>query len=71
MALLSFVESGTPSLQAQGEQRRSFFFNNPRDIPDGALRETERHERTLARVAAANMARSPPSFHLVKSSEDD
>ena len=31
MALLSFVESSTPSLQAQGEQRRSFFFNIPRD----------------------------------------
>src|SRR5215472_18317147 len=36
MALLSFVESSTPSLQAQGEQRRSFFFNIPRD---NSLRE--------------------------------
>src|ERR1700722_1727786 len=32
MALLSFVESSTPSLSAQGEQRRSAFFNIRRDI---------------------------------------
>src|SRR5271167_2059978 len=34
MALLSFVGISTPSLKAQGEQRRSFLFNIPRDIPD-------------------------------------
>jgi hypothetical protein len=33
MALLPFVESRTPSLTAQGEQRRSSIFNNDRDIP--------------------------------------
>ena len=30
MALLSFVEFDTPSLPAQGEQRRSSYFNIPR-----------------------------------------
>jgi hypothetical protein len=33
MALLSFRGFDTPSLQAQGEQRRSSFFNIGRDIP--------------------------------------
>jgi len=32
-ALLSFRGISTPSLQAQGEQRRSSIFNNDRDIP--------------------------------------
>jgi hypothetical protein len=32
MALLSFRGFGTPSLPAQGEQRRSFQFNIDRDI---------------------------------------
>jgi hypothetical protein len=31
--LLSFRGISTPSLLAQGEQRRSSFFNIPRDIP--------------------------------------
>jgi len=35
MALLSFRGISTPSLPAQGEQRRSFYFNNRRDIPLG------------------------------------
>jgi len=30
----SFRGISTPSLTAQGEQRRSSFFNNDRDIPD-------------------------------------
>ena len=34
MALLSSRGISTPSLQAQGEQRRFFYFNNDRDIPD-------------------------------------
>jgi hypothetical protein len=33
MALLSFRGIGTPSLKAQGEQRRPSFFNIRRDIP--------------------------------------
>jgi hypothetical protein len=33
MALLSFHGISTPSLPAQGEQRRSFYFNIRRDIP--------------------------------------
>jgi hypothetical protein len=32
MALLSFRGISTPSLRAQGEQRRSSLFNIPRDI---------------------------------------
>jgi hypothetical protein len=32
MALLSSRGISTPSLQAQGEQRRSSYFNNRRDI---------------------------------------
>ncbi|MGE0236718.1 hypothetical protein, partial [Methylocystis sp.] len=34
MALLSFRGISTPSLTAQGEQRRSSIFNILRDIPD-------------------------------------
>jgi len=38
MALLSFRGISTPSLQAQGEQRRPSFFNIERDIPrEGGL----------------------------------
>jgi hypothetical protein len=33
MALLSFRGFDTPSLPAQGEQRRSTYFNIGRDIP--------------------------------------
>jgi len=33
MALLSSRGISTPSLQARGEQRRFFYFNNDRDIP--------------------------------------
>jgi hypothetical protein len=35
MALLSFVGFDTPSLQAQGEQRRSSLFNIDRGNPSG------------------------------------
>jgi hypothetical protein len=35
MALLSFRGFDTPSLPAQGEQRRSTYFNMGRDIPSG------------------------------------
>jgi hypothetical protein len=34
MALLSFRGFDTPSLPAQGEQRRSTYFNIGRDIPE-------------------------------------
>jgi hypothetical protein len=34
MALLSFCGISTPSLTAQGEQRRSSFFNIERDYSD-------------------------------------
>jgi len=35
MALLSSRGISTPSLQAQGEQRRSSYLNNDRDIAPG------------------------------------
>jgi hypothetical protein len=38
MALLSFRGFDTPSLPAQGEQRRSTYFNIGRDIPDHECR---------------------------------
>jgi integrase len=42
MALLSFRGISTPSLPAQGEQRRSSLFNIPRDIPfAGGFRRSE------------------------------
>jgi hypothetical protein len=37
MALLSFRGFDTPSLPAQGEQRRSTYFNIGRDIPDSEM----------------------------------
>jgi len=37
MALLSFRGFDTPSLSAQGEQRRSTYFNIGRDIPSPVL----------------------------------
>jgi hypothetical protein len=42
MALLSSRGISTPSLKAQGEQRRSSFFNIPRDIAgaDGHYRRS-------------------------------
>src|SRR6266542_3551128 len=40
MALLSFRGISTPSLPAQGEQRRSSFFNIRRDIPP----DEQRHD---------------------------
>jgi hypothetical protein len=36
IALLSSRGISTPSLQARGEQRRFFYFNNDRDIPTGS-----------------------------------
>jgi hypothetical protein len=42
MALLSFRGFDTPSLPAQGEQRRSTYFNIGRDIPTSlSLEATE------------------------------
>jgi len=38
MALLSFRGFDTPSLPAQGEQRRSTYFNIDRDIPESDYR---------------------------------
>jgi hypothetical protein len=38
MALLSSRGISTPSLQARGEQRRFFYFNNDRDIPSAFSR---------------------------------
>jgi hypothetical protein len=41
MGLLSFRGISTPSLMAQGEQRRSFLFNIPRDIPFVVMRKLQ------------------------------
>src|SRR3984893_12534260 len=48
MALLSSRIISTPSLQAQGEQRRSSYFNNHRDIalPNDALRIVATDEKS-------------------------
>ncbi len=55
MALLSFRGISTPSLQAQGEQRRSSYFNNDRDIAQPpALCAFEREQ--LAELFAAREA---------------
>ena len=43
MALLSFRGFSTPSLKAQGEQRRSSLFNIPRDNPPGLLESAYEH----------------------------
>jgi hypothetical protein len=45
MALLSFRGISTPSLQAQGEQRRSSYFNNDRDIAASMRREPLDHRQ--------------------------
>jgi hypothetical protein len=44
--LLSSRGISTPSLQARGEQRRFFYFNNDRDIPVG-LGEASSHGASL------------------------
>jgi hypothetical protein len=53
MALLSFRGFDTPSLPAQGEQRRSTYFNIGRDIPERSCRllldVATFHGRMLAR----------------------
>jgi hypothetical protein len=50
MALLSFRGISTPSLLAQGEQRRPSFFNIRRDIPQGNESEfaRDRNKRSSA-----------------------
>src|SRR5450631_4285941 len=42
MALLSFRGISTPSLPAQGEQRRFFYFNIQRDNPGGSIQAVRR-----------------------------
>jgi hypothetical protein len=53
MALLSSRGISTPSLQARGEQRRFFYFNNDRDIPG-----------RLEVVAIASTMRQVPTMTL-------
>jgi uncharacterized protein (DUF2461 family) len=53
MALLSFRGISTPSLKAQGEQRRSSLFNIPRDI---RLLRSSPHVRFSARHRDARKA---------------
>jgi hypothetical protein len=52
MALLSFRGISTPSLQAQGEQRRSSYFNNDRDIAGPGLGGSRRQQAAKAAGAA-------------------
>ena len=58
MALLSFRGISTPSLSAQGEQRRPSFFNIRRDIPLAAPQDQARFSvlpRNSAHVLAARL----------------
>jgi hypothetical protein len=67
MALLSSRGISTPSLQAQGGQRRSSYFNNDRDIAEHrhgllfpseiARGRAEQMSRTKTILAAANPSR--------------
>src|SRR6266566_3807913 len=60
MALLSFRGFDTPSLPAQGEQRRSSFFNIRRDIPPAVvLRLRDDLEKLLAGLAPFQVAAQP------------
>src|SRR6476619_6367281 len=52
MALLSFRGISTPSLPAQGEQRRSSYFNIPRG------------NSVEAREAAVSLLKPEPNFHI-------
>jgi len=61
MALLSFRGFDTPSLPAQGEQRRSSFFNIRRDIP--VLFFANRLLSTQALVAQAREGALPARHH--------
>jgi hypothetical protein len=46
MALLSFRGFDTPSLPAQGEQRRFTYFNIGRDIPLSSGKASDSRDRT-------------------------
>jgi len=52
MALLSSRGISTPSLQARGEQRRFFYFNNDRDIPVFAGFLVNEHPQTAAFIVS-------------------
>jgi hypothetical protein len=56
MALLSFRGISTPSLQAQGEQRRSSYFNNDRDIAESRASMTFQSKRSPGAILAARCA---------------
>src|ERR1039458_5474012 len=60
MALLSFRGISTPSLTAQGEQRRSSYFNIPRDNPRHHSEAAKHHETAQHEKAApqAHIARA-------------
>src|SRR5271165_5471417 len=63
MALLSFRGISTPSLKAQGEQRRSSLFNIPRDNPLGSARA----EKLAARFPRPAMG---PWFNALGAAKD-
>jgi thiamine pyrophosphate-dependent acetolactate synthase large subunit-like protein len=63
MALLSSRGISTPSLQAQGEQRRSSYFNNHRDMPAcGAHGFTARQPGELKAALAEVFAIDGPAI---------
>jgi hypothetical protein len=69
MALLSFRGIDTPSLLAQGEQRRSFYFNINRDNSARALRPSATWMLVSTTVVSTRMCRpaiTPSSRAIVK-----
>jgi cytochrome c peroxidase len=61
--LLSFRGISTPSLQAQGEQRRSSYFNNDRDIAGGGT--AHRVERLAIGKSLREKGRDYPMRNLI------
>src|SRR5450759_4801332 len=61
MALLSFRGISTPSLPAQGEQRRSFYFNIRRDIPTDSGRRRNRQENNRRTAPPAPSRSAKPT----------
>jgi hypothetical protein len=69
MALLSFRGISTPSLPAQGEQRRSFYFNIRRDIPGELERSgliTRGRQQIMIRDPKGLMGASCECYQLVR-----
>jgi len=63
----SFRGISTPSLTAQGEQRRSSFFNNDRDIPreQGKENSVEQGEEANSNISCWQRRKPKPPQHWV------